>query len=279
MRCLYTIIIIMICASCRQEREPYVISNVEVLDSLNSIHFSSLEYFSERLSYVVEFKEDFDLIGINISDESDLSEIFARISYDEFLNIDEDLTEKNTVFILHRSNISLISSNFNLIEDLSSFSNNYIIMESYSISNYPSSIWEIYSSHNKFKQYNQNDSLTQPEVEGATKRYELFVERLKNVRYFVAIQDIAFLSPIILDKTTFDGGALITNVKVYDIDSKIKIGQKQIFSQNADSVSTFRNLAPAIDTENMIEMMGILNNLTGYRDREILKFLDFNSDL
>ncbi|MCX6317328.1 MAG: hypothetical protein NTW29_08555 [Bacteroidetes bacterium] len=279
-RFLFFGIILFSLASCGggSSYPKYVAGKKQVLDSIYSSQTDSIRHFIAQLSWL---EGNAELTGpLVIADSTTDADQFMPGEDDTRSRVCTDSTlfnVRNTIIVNNRTNLTY----FNGEDSLRKVSaTNYFITEfnqdsPAEIPIIPDAFIPDYWFYNNFPDYfnTYTDSLYEEEKASFISRTVKNISAMKDVKYLVLLRDKIVLYPRLVNQKTFESGAMLSAVEVYELRTHRLLCKGSLFTISSDEV---QHIFAGVNEEIMNKAldMRLIEDFCQQRNIELIRFLN-----
>lgn len=269
MRLISFLTAIVLIASCgRQDND--VFKNVELPGAViaHSYNKATIDSVIAKIDALPELVEDLKTAKLTtVTNDSIVLDGIVERAGDGRIPFEKGFDPESFIFVVSNQNASRTWEN-----NKNEYGYSLVWLDSTDLHPPSQEGFRLWSYHTGGYQHpNRYDSIDRQRVEKLEKELKREKAVLKKAKYLVSLCDITLIKPKLVDKETFEGGIIISEVKVYDIKTNQKIGSTVIVETNSDTV---KNFVSAVGTEMKEEVL--YGNLLARRNGEIIRFLKNN---
>lgn len=270
--------IILFTFSCGSDYDAnYIAVSDQVRDSIYSSNKDKLGRFFKNIE-MLELKTIFPKKATIIDSTSNIENILdSELNLDTAFTSDSlSLTAENTILIHNPSNWILYYDSTDSTNLATKFVVTKLKNDGYStrqISSYDR-IPDYYDfSYLPKREPTYPDSINAEQKLRAISRYSEEIKELEAITYGITINDLFISKPALIDKDNFSSGLIISELNIYDLNSKEHLGNTTIFSENRDKISHMFTMDFGELTKNAIDFR-LKEDLLQQKNKNIIESLN-----
>ncbi len=257
------------------EKIKYVDTSVRILDSIGKKNGPKLDSIAQQILLIPEISRILnEKLTVKDSvanvEEEGFRIVVKYLEPTDSLGFKGKINHDNTILVTKYSNLSEYNGRPNdSVQknkqpfDLALFKKGDYFMPG------PAKVWHYYNDPDFIKRM-VTDSLQAGEKKEMLEDNSDYLAKAGKAKYAVLIADVYNLKPKLVDKKTFESGMLLTIIKIYDLVTKEKIGQKILLTANGDEITTL----PDMSGDGQFSLMQISADLAKRRTKAVYDFLD-----